>query len=388
MLSEMKILCDTNLPLGRTLFSTLGEVMLIDGTRLSARDLRDADMLMVRNTPLNARLLEGSPVRFIGSAVSGTDHVDADWLEQAGITWVNAPGANSESVAEYCLAALLEYAHMRHRKLEGATAAILGAGWIGSLVGRRCAALGMRVLLCDPPRQAHPRDVEAQRFVPLAEALREADYIIPFVPLTRGGAHPTWHLLNRETLAGIRHGAVLINMSRGAICDTTAVIEALQEGRLRDGIFDVWEGEPNFSPELAALAFLSTPHLAGSAYEGKINGTLAIYRAACAFLGLRPAMRPTLPPPIVPRIEVDAAGKPEEEVLWFITQKLSMIVADHLNFQELIGLPQAARVRRFLALRRAYTYRRQFNSTTLVLRRGSQRLAEKIAALGFTLELA
>ena len=379
----MKILCDSSMPLGRTLFRTLGDVVLVDGSRLKAEDVRDADMLMVRDTPLNEALLGGSQVKFVGTAVTGTDHVDKAWLRQAGIRWVNAPRANGESVADYCLAALLEYGHMRHVRLAGATVALIGVGWIGSMVRRRCEALGMRVLCCDPPRYENPRDLEAKHFLPLEEVLAEADFIIPFCPLTREGRHPSWHMINAATLSMAKYGAVLVNMARGGVCATEDVIAALREGLLKDGIFDVWEGEPDFSPELADLAFLATPHLAGHAYEGKVNGTVAVYHAACDYLGRQPAPNLMLPPPAVPQITIDAAGKSDEEVLWYITQKLSMIVADHMNLLELVHQPPAVRSRRFAALRRSYSYRRQFCSTKVVLHHGSAALAAKIGALGF-----
>ncbi len=381
----MKIVCDTNLPLGRTLFNTLGQVTLVDGSRLTPEQVRDADMLMVRDVPLNRALLEGSSVRFIGTAVTGTDHVDEDYLAEAGIRWVHAPRANGESVADYCIAALLEYAHTRHHRLDGATVALIGVGWIGGMMRRRCEALGMRVLCCDPPRKDNPHDVEAHGFLPQEAVLAQADYIIPFVPLTREGPHPTWHLLDDKAFRGAKYGAVLINMARGAVCDTAALIAALREGLISDAIIDVWEGEPDFSPELADLAFLATPHLAGHSYEGKVNGTIAVYHAACAYLGKQPAVQPILPPPVIPKITMDAQGKDDEEVLWFLTQKLSMVVADHLNFQDIVHLPEALRRRRFAAQRRTYPYRRQFCATTVALRHATPGLLAKVAALGFRL---
>ncbi len=381
----MKILCDTNLPLGRTLFSTLGSVTLIDGSHLTPAVVRDADFLMVRDTPIGASLLNGSSVKFIGTAVTGTDHLDKTWLDDVGIRWVHAPRANGESVADYCMAGLLEYAHMRKRTLDGATLALIGVGWIGSMVRARCEALGMRVLCCDPPRKDNPHDTGTTGFLSFEEVIAEADYIIPFVPLTKTGAYPTWHMFNAQTLAKAKYGAVLINMARGAVCDTAALIVALREGQISDVIVDVWENEPDFSTELADLAFLATPHLAGHSYEGKVNGTIAVYHAACDYLGRQPSLQPILPPPVVPRITVDAAGKEDEEVLWFLTQKLSMIVADHLNFLDLIHLPPVARARRFSAQRRTYPYRRQYCATTVELRHGTPELAAKVAALGFKL---
>lgn len=381
----MKILCDTSLPLGRTVFSTLGTVTLVDGSRLTPEVVKQADMLMVRDVRITPELLEGSSVRFVGTAVTGTDHVDKEWLAEAGIRWVHAPRANGESVADYCIAALLEYGHMRAQKLEGSTVALIGVGWIGSMVRARCEALGMRVLCCDPPRKNNPRDVAAQEFLSLEEVLAEADFIIPFVPLTDQGNYPTYHMINAEMLAKTKYGAVLINMARGAVCDTPAVIAALREGALKDAIVDVWEGEPDFSPVLADLAFLATPHLAGHSYEGKVNGTIAVYHAACDYLGRQPSISPILPPPVIPRLEVDAHGKSDEEVLWFLTQRLSMIVADHLNFQDLIHLDPATRKRRFAVQRRTYPYRRQFCATTVVVRHGNPVLEAKIQALGFQL---
>lgn len=379
----MKIVCDTNMPLGRTLFGTLGTVTLVDGSRLTAEQVKDADVLMVRDTRIGPDLLDGSSVRFVGTAVTGTDHVDVAWLNRQGIRWVNAPRANGESVADYCIAALLEYAHTRHRTLEGATVGLIGVGWIGSMVRQRCEGIGMRVLCCDPPRQRNAYDLEAQGFMTQADVLAQADYIIPLVPLTKNGDYPTWHMLDEAALAQAKYGAVLINMSRGAVCDTEALCKALREGSIGDAIIDVWENEPDFSTELADLAFLATPHLAGHSYEGKVNGTVAVYHALCTYLGRTPSIDPILPPPIHPKVDIDAHGKTDEEVLWYLTQKLSMIVADHLNFMDVIHLPQNQRMRRFSTQRRTYAYRRQYCATQINVTHGSNTLKAKIAALGF-----
>ncbi len=382
----MKIVCDKNMPLGRTLFGTLGEVKLVDGANLTSADVTDAEVLIVRDTPINEELLGGSSVKFVGVAITGVDHLDKAWLAKAGIRWVYAPRANGESVADYCVAALLEYGHTRRVQLEGKTIAIIGVGWIGSMVRTRCEAMGMRVLCCDPPRKDNPRDADAQNFYTLAEVLAEADFVVPLVPLTKDGPYPTYRMINAETLEGTRYGAVLINMARGAVCDTEAVKQALKTGRLSDGLFDVWEGEPLYDNELADLAFLATPHLAGHSYEGKVNGTISVYNAACNFFGKRSGLTPILPPPIVPRIEIDALGKTDEEILWYLTQKISMIVADHLRFQETFHLPMELRKRAFAALRRSYSYRRQYCATTVALRHASSALMAKVQGLGFKVD--
>src|SRR5574344_1854484 len=104
----LKIVCDKNMPLAREAFSTLGTVMQKDGRLLTAADVRDADLLMCRSTTkVNAALLDGSRVRFLGSAVIGTDHLDFPYLKERGIPVATAPGCNAESVANYLTAALL-----------------------------------------------------------------------------------------------------------------------------------------------------------------------------------------------------------------------------------------------------------------------------------------
>lgn len=382
----MRICCDKNMPLGRTLFGTLGPVTLVNGARLRAEDLSETDMLVVRDTPVNEKLLGGTPVRFVGVAVTGTDHLDKAWLAKAGIRWVHAARANGESVADYCIAALLEYAHMRGVTLAGKTVALLGVGWIGAMVRSRCEAMGMRVLCCDPPRRDNRNDLDAQSFRSQQEILAEADFVIPFVPLTHDGPYPTYHMIDAAALEGTRYGAVLVNMARGAVCDTRAVIDALRSGRLSDAILDVWENEPVYSAELAELAFLATPHLAGHSYEGKVNGTVSVYNAACNYFGKRPALTPMLPPPVYPHLEIDAHGKRDEEVLWFLTQKISMIVADHLRFQDTFHLDDRARAQAFGALRRTYPYRRQFCATEVEVLHGTPALRAKIAGIGFRLK--
>ncbi|HVL00543.1 MAG TPA: erythronate-4-phosphate dehydrogenase, partial [Dongiaceae bacterium] len=105
----MKILVDENIPAAQACFGSLGEVVLVPGRHLSAADVRDADALIVRSiTRVTRELLAGSRVRFVGTATIGVDHIDLDYLREAGIGFSSAPGCNAQSVAEYVMAALLE----------------------------------------------------------------------------------------------------------------------------------------------------------------------------------------------------------------------------------------------------------------------------------------
>src|SRR5437879_1977970 len=110
----MRIWVDENIPLGKDAFQTHGEVTTFAGRGLTRQDILTADALIVRSiTKVDAKLLSGTPVRFVGTATIGTDHVDQTYLREQGIGFTSAPGCNANSVGEYVTAALL---HLRQSK--------------------------------------------------------------------------------------------------------------------------------------------------------------------------------------------------------------------------------------------------------------------------------
>jgi len=150
----MKIVCATNMPYVLEAFGTLGEARVIEGRAIAAADVRDAELLALRSTTMvNRQLLEGSAVRFVGTATIGTDHMDIPWLEGHGIRWCYAPGCNANSVSEYVTTALLCLAARHGFTLAGKTIGVIGVGNVGSRVVTKAEALGLRVLQNDPPRE-------------------------------------------------------------------------------------------------------------------------------------------------------------------------------------------------------------------------------------------
>ncbi len=150
----MKILVDENMPYARELFARLGEVKAVPGRPIPVAELDDADALMVRSvTKVNGQLLDGKGVRFVGTATAGTDHVDQDYLHQAGIAFSAAPGCNAIAVVEYVFSALLMLAERDGFELTDRTVGIVGVGNVGGRLQKRLEALGVRTLLCDPPRR-------------------------------------------------------------------------------------------------------------------------------------------------------------------------------------------------------------------------------------------
>lgn len=279
----MKILADENIPLLPEFFAGFGQLVTRPGRVLTMADVADADILLVRSvTTVGRQLLQGSRVRFVGTATIGTDHLDLPWLAQAGIAVAAAPGCNARAVAEYVLAALVE---LCPQAPQGQILGVVGLGNVGLQVATLMAGLGWRVLGCDP-FVTHP-GIEQ---VPLGTLLAEADIVSLHTPLTRSGPHPTWHLLGAAELALLKPQALLLNAGRGAVIDNAALLRALQDGRLR-AVLDVWEGEPTLLPGLLDRVALGSPHIAGYSLDGKWRGTQQVYEALCQFLGQSPGLR-------------------------------------------------------------------------------------------------
>lgn len=381
----MNILYDRNMELGKKLFSRLGTAKAIDGRTLTAKALSKTDLLFVRSTcRINRALLENTPVRFVGSGVVGTDHIDFDAMRQLGIRVASAPGCNAESVADYVIAALLVIGERQQRSWQGATLGIVGVGNVGKRVWQFAEqALGMKVIGCDPPRQEQG-DFTARNFISYEQLIEQADVITFHVPLTPDGPHRTVGLFSGPIVRKVKPGAVLLNFARGPVCDNALVATMLGAGLLSDAAIDCWEGEPDYSPDLAAVAALTTPHIAGHAYEGKANGTLMVYQAACEFLGVEAEKAPKFPKAPVPSLEIDCRNRTHEEVLRIAVRATCDIEGDSARFRAAFDGNVEQRKLNFDALRKNYPFRRLFTATTLTLIEADAELIKKLQAIGFS----
>lgn len=277
----MKIVVDDKIPyIQEKLCLLADEVVAIKGADISAADVRNADALIVRTrTRCDEALLKGSKVQFVATATIGFDHIDADYLAQAGIVWTSCPGCNAASVAQYVESSLLLLQQEKGLPLHQSTIGIVGCGHVGSRVKVVAERLGMRILISDPPL-ANPD------FVSLETIEREADIITFHVPLTREGEHATWHLADDAFFHRLLRQPYIINTSRGGVVDNIALLSALQEGRVRDAIVDVWEGEPNLNLSLLHRVFIGTPHIAGYSADGKANADNMVIEALCHHFAL------------------------------------------------------------------------------------------------------
>ncbi len=381
----MKIVADANIPFVRECFSSIGQVEVLSGRDITPHTVATADALLVRSiTPVNEALLRGSAVRFVGTATIGFDHVDVGYLERNHIGFTSAPGSNANSAAEYVIAALLEVGRGHQIRLEGKSIGVIGVGNVGSRVARKCEALGLRVLRNDPPLQQQTGDPQ---YVPLA-ALYDCDFLTIHTPLTRTGIDKTFHLAEAGFFSSLKPGAVVFNASRGAVVDSQALKAVIEAGQLQAVVLDVWENEPNIDTELLEMVDLGTPHIAGYSYDGKVAGMIMIYRSLCRHFGL-PAkfdVADFLPEPEVPRLQMDAAGVSEEELLARAVEQVYRIKRDDGNLRQVVPQAPDKRGRFFDDLRKHYPVRREFQNTTVTLDRPTGSLARKLAGLGFQVE--
>ena len=378
----MKIIADENIPCVQQAFASLGEVSLLPGRGLQAAQVRDADILLVRSvTRVDAALLEGSSVRFVGSATIGFDHVDRDYLQQQGIGFATAPGSNATSAAEYVVSALMVLSEQQGFELAGKTVGIIGCGNVGSRVRRKLSALGMQCRVNDPPLQTGGGHDD---FVSLDEVL-QADIVTVHVPLTRDSRHPTFHLVNETFLERLKPGAIFINTSRGAVADNRALAALLASRDDLSVVLDVWEGEPAISASLLQQVDLGTPHIAGYSYDGKLRGTEMIYRAACEYFAQPVCWQVADELPRVASIDLRSRGAGNTlAVATAIVLAAYDVRQDDVRLRATLSLSAAERASAFDRLRKEYPVRREFTEATVLLDEPAGELGELLSGLGFS----
>ena len=230
----MRIVVDNHIPNIQGLIEPRAEVLYLEPGDITREAVQDADALIVRTrTRCNAGLLDGSRVRFIGSATIGTDHIDLDYCASHGITVCNAPGCNAPAVAQWVFCAINAWMQQRSiASVEGLTLGIVGVGHIGSIVARWATQLGFTVLLNDPPREMaeitelteKTADFIGEIFSPLTELQQHCDIITFHTPITRDGQWPTWHLCDQAFLNGLARCRLILNAARGPITDNEALL--------------------------------------------------------------------------------------------------------------------------------------------------------------------
>ncbi len=281
---SLTILADENIPAVEHYLGAIGRVQCVNGRNLQRAQLESVDVLLVRSvTRVDATLLDGCPVKFVGTATSGFDHIDRGYLDERGIAFAYAPGSNANSVVEYVLAAIASVGDKLEQLLAGGIVGIIGYGIIGKTVAARLAALGIRYRIYDPWLD--------QKLVPHVgdiDAVLDCDVVTLHPELTTARPWPSYHLLGVAQLQRLRPDALLINASRGAVVDNVALLAQLDRGRGPFTVLDVWEGEPDIMVALLQRVTLGTAHIAGYSLDGKLLATRMLSEAVTAGLKLLP----------------------------------------------------------------------------------------------------
>ncbi|OAT31225.1 erythronate-4-phosphate dehydrogenase [Buttiauxella brennerae ATCC 51605] len=370
----MKILVDENMPYARELFSRLGDVTAVPGRPIPVAKLADADALMVRSvTKINEDLLGGKGVKFVGTATAGTDHVDENYLERAGIAFSAAPGCNAIAVVEYVFSSLLMLAERDGFKLTERTVGIIGVGNVGSRLQARLEAFGVRTLLCDPPRADRGDEGD---FVSLEQVVREADVLTFHTPLFKDGPYKSLHLADEKLISALKPGTILINACRGPVVDNAALLKCLENGQELSVVLDVWEPEPELNVALLDRVDIGTAHIAGYTLEGKARGTTQVFEAFSEFIGQKQqvALDTLLPAPEFGRITLH--GPLDQATLKRLVHLVYDVRRDDAPLRKVAGIPGE-----FDKLRKNYLERREWSS--LYIQCDDESAAAMLQKLGF-----
>lgn len=266
--------------------SGLGDGAL-DASPTAVEAVRDAEVYLGYGAP--AAIIEaGGGLRWVHSGTAGVAGAITPQLKRSGIVFTNSAGVHAPAVAETVLAMILHFARgfdvavraqaegcwasepfeaepSVAREIDGATVGVIGYGGIGREVGRRAAALGMNVLgLRRRPARVEHDDVATilHGRSGLERVLAESDYVVLAAPETAA----TVRLIDTRALERMKKGAVLVNVSRGALVDEEALVRALRAGRLRGAALDVAVREPlpEGHPFWKLPNVLLTPHVSAA----------------------------------------------------------------------------------------------------------------------------
>lgn len=277
-------------------FERLGELTVYERTPVQDKQeiqnrIGNAEIVITNKTPLTREIIEACPqIRYIGALSTGYNVIDIEAAKKHGIPVTNIPAYGTDAVAQFTFAMLLDICHhaARHSQavyegrwsacpdfcfwdyplieLAGKTMGIVGFGRIGQAVGRLANAFGMKVLAYAPHKRPE-LETDICHYVELPELLSKADVIslhCPLFPATEG-------MINKESIAMMKDGAILLNTGRGPLIVEQDLADALNSGRLYAAGVDVVSVEPirEDNPLLKAKNCLITPHIAWASRESR-----------------------------------------------------------------------------------------------------------------------
>ncbi|NJE08005.1 D-glycerate dehydrogenase [Thermococcus sp. M39] len=269
--------------------------------------VRNVDALVtLLSDKIDGEILDNAPrLRIIAQYAVGYDNIDIEEATKRGIYVTNTPDVLTEATADFAWALLLATA--RHLvdadkfvrsgewkkrgvawhplmylgyDVYGKTIGIIGFGRIGQAIARRTKGFNMRILYYSRTRKPEKERELGAEFKPLDELLRESDFVVLAVPLT----NETYHMINEERLKLMKPTAILVNIARGKVVDTKALIKALEEGWIAGAGLDVFEEEPYYNEELFKLKNVTlAPHIGSATYGARYAMAELVARNLIAF---------------------------------------------------------------------------------------------------------
>ncbi len=271
MRKRIELLADKYIPFDGIQLPEQVNLSRFDPARGMPGDLEKADALFIRTvTPITARTLPAAPgkLKLIGSATAGEDHVDREWLDRLGISFIHAPGCNARPVGEYVAVTTLLWSALRGINLSEIRAGIVGAGYTGQAVADLFDSISVPYILHDPPRQAREGHFRSASI----DEILDCNLLTFHLPLKTDGKWATDRWLDREKLAAGRF-RLIINTARGGVVDEKELVSARKEKRVENFVLDVWQDEPRFDDTSARNALFHTPHIAGYSRQAKKRAT-------------------------------------------------------------------------------------------------------------------
>jgi len=265
------------------------------------KEIANFDAIIVRSrTKVTRQMMDAAPkLKVIGRAGVGVDNIDIKAAKEKGITVVNAASSTTTAVAELTIGLIFALARQIPRadtglkngewlkkdlmgvELYGKNLGIIGFGRIGSTVGQMAAAFGMRIIACCDFNIPETIRIIGGELMMMEDIIEKADFIAVHTPLTE----KTRGMINKETIARMKDGVYLISTARGGIIDETALLEALNSGKVAGAALDVFENEPPTNMELIKHPHLiATPHIAGQTSEAQKRASVDIAREVLAAL--------------------------------------------------------------------------------------------------------
>lgn len=269
-----------------------------------AEEIQDADVIMLANMPMPKEALAACKhLKYVDVAFTGVDHVDLQTVKEKGALLSNASGYSNEAVAELAIEMMLSL--LRHvpqveercrqskdktglvgRELKGKTVGIIGLGKIGKRTAQLCQAFGCRVI--GTSRTHQTGEMDGITCMTLEDLLVSSDIVVLHCPLNAS----THHLMNERTIDLMKDGALLLNLARGGVVDSTALANALKSGKLAGAGIDVFDKEPPLQPDeplLHAPNTLLTPHVAFATEESMALRAEIVFENLRCFLEGKPS---------------------------------------------------------------------------------------------------